>query len=488
MFDVLIIGAGIAGTMIARMLSKYNLSIAIVDKENDVGNATSMANSGIVHGGYDAAYGTNKGYFNVRGNQKFEKLTEELDVPFKKTGSMVLAFSDEEMDILKELYDNGLKNGVKEMSLLNKEEVIERERNISDKVMGALLSKTAGIVSPWELAIKACENAMENGAKLYLNETVLEIKEGSDIFEIVTNNNKFTAKCIVNCAGVYADEIHNMLGKNKKEYKPSFSIKPRKGQYYLLDKEAGNIVNTVLFQCPTKKGKGVLVAPTVHGNLLVGPDSEFISDKDDLKTTREALKYIRETAIKSVENIPFEATIRTFAGIRASGSTGDFIIEPSPLNDNFINVAGYESPGLASIPAVSEYVEKMVVKRFKNIEENKNYNPKNRKHIILEELKENQKIELVKENPDYGQIVCRCESITEGEIKDVINRKAGATTVKGVKKRTRAGAGRCQGGFCGPRVLAILGECLDKKESEINYDSKNSYLVRDREEGNPCEK
>jgi glycerol-3-phosphate dehydrogenase len=477
MYDIAIIGAGIAGSYIARELTRYKLDVVLLDGENDVGNQITMANSAIVHGGYDAPSYKFKGRFNAPGNIMYEKICEDLDVPFKQCGSLVVAHNEYEMATLHELYQNGLKNGVPGMRIIFKEEVHQMEPNLNPDVCGALYSPTAGVVSPFELCVHAAENAVDNGVTLKLNHLVTDIKKLDDSFKITTTAGDIEAKKIINAAGVYADDIYEMVGE------PYFELLARKGNYFIFDKEAGSLVNKVIFPCPSKKGKGILVAPTVHGNLLIGPDAEPV-DKGDVSTTSERLDYIKKNALKNVPSIPMNKIIRSYAGLRntpvkASFTTtdGDFILEESPVK-GFINVAGYESPGLTSIPAVAHYVvEEIVVPMFPDIEENHEYNPKVRKHLRFEEMSDAEKEAIIKEDPKYGKVICRCETITEGEIIDVIHRSAGARTVKAVKKRSRAGMGRCQGGFCSPRVVEILAHELNCTLEDIMYDQQNSAYI-----------
>lgn len=471
MYDVAIIGAGISGTFIARELSKYNLKIVIIDKDNDVANETSMANSAIIHAGYDAKSGKLKGKFNARGNEMYEKICDELNVPFERVGSLVVAFNDEDMKTLKYLYENGVNNGVPNMKIIDPKEVRAMEPNLNDTIIGALYAQSAAIISPWEMAIALAENAMENGVELLLNSEVTDIKKLDTGYQIIMNDHRLETKYIINCAGVYADKINNMVAS------PSFSIRPRSGQYFIFDKSVGNLVSHVIFPCPTEKGKGILMVPTVHGNLLVGPDSEFIDDKEGIETTAERLAHIRKTALKTSDKIPFNKIIRSFTGLRATPDTGDFIIEESKEAKGFINVAGIESPGLSSAPAFAEYVIELLKKIAGGLEEKENFNPRRKKFIRFTELTNEGKAEIIKRNSKYGRVICRCETITEGEIVDAINRKAGATTVKGVKKRTRAGMGRCQGGFCSPKVVEILARELKKDMQDIVLDSKQSYIL-----------
>ncbi len=475
MYDVVVIGAGIAGTFIARELSRYNLNIAIVEKANDVANVTTMANSAIIHAGYDAPAKKQKGYFNAKGNAMYDQVCEELDVPFKRVGSLVVAFSEEDKKTLQDLYDNGVDCGVPNMKILTKEETLEMEPNLNQDIFGALYAPTGGIISPWEMAIALCENAMENGVELFLNTEVVDLKKEDDTFKVFTADGKvIEAKYVINCAGLYSDKINNMIAS------PLFEIKPRKGQYFILDKSEGNLVNKVIFQCPSEKGKGILVSPTVHGNLLVGPDSEFVDDKDDLSTTLDALDIIKETALMTCKTIHYGKVIRSFSGNRSTSTSGDFIIGESPEVKGFINVGGFESPGLSSAPAVAVYVADIIKEISGGLTEKADFNPRRRPVVRFEELNEDERAKVVSENAKFGRVICRCENVTEGEIIDSIHRKAGATTVKGVKKRTRAGMGRCQGGFCSPRVVEILARELKCDVKDVLLDGPNSYILSGR--------
>ncbi|MEW9094850.1 MAG: NAD(P)/FAD-dependent oxidoreductase [Clostridiaceae bacterium] len=471
MNDIVIIGAGVIGSFIARELSRYNLKIVMLEKDNDVSNGTTKANSAIVHAGYDAEVGSNKGEFNALGNPMFNKVCEELYVPFKRIGSLVVAFDKEDMDMLQKLYNNGIELGIPDIEIIDGEKTRELEPNLSDEIIGALYAPTAGIVSPYELAIALAENAVENGVDLRLNNEVLDIKKNENGYKIITNAGEVEAKYVINCAGVYADKINNMVAS------PSFSIKPRRGQYYLLDKGAGNTISRVIFQCPTPMGKGVLITPTVHGNILVGPDSEDIEDKELTETTADRMAYVKESANRACKNIPFNKVITSFAGLRAEATGGDFIIKESEEAKGFINVAGMKSPGLSAAPAVAKYIVEVIREIAGNLDEKEDFNPRRREIIRFDELSDEEKAEVIKRYPRYGRVICRCENITEGEIVDVINRKVGATTVDGVKRRARPGMGRCQGGFCGPRVMEILARELGKDISEIVKSNKDSYII-----------
>lgn len=471
MYDVAIIGAGIIGTFIARELSRYKLNVVLIEKDNDVANGTTKANSAIVHAGYDAEPGTLKARFNAIGNQMFDKVCEELDVPFKRIGSLVIASSKEEMESINELYERGIKNNIPEMKILDKNSVRDLEPNINENVIGALHAKTCGIVGPFELAIALAENAVDNGVELLLNSGVTSIDKLIKGYKIHIGDENVEAKYVINCTGVYADKINNMVAS------PSFSINPRRGQYFIFDKSAGEVVNSVIFQCPNKLGKGVLVTQTVHGNLLVGPNAEDIDDKKNIQTTSEGLNYVKNCSIKTTERIPFNKVITSFSGLRATPSTGDFIIEESREAKNFINVAGIESPGLSAAPAIAEYVVGIVKELAGELIEKEDFNPRRRSMVRFIELTDEEKAEVIKKDSRYGRVICRCENITEGEIVDVIHRKVGATTVDGVKRRCRPGMGRCQGGFCMPRVMEILSRELGDKISNIVKDRDGSYII-----------
>jgi glycerol-3-phosphate dehydrogenase len=474
MFDIAIIGAGIIGCSIARELSKYNYKTIILDKENDISCGTTKANSAIIHAGYDASYTSKKGIFNARGNMLYDQVTKELDVPFKRIGSLVVAFADEEIETLKDLLDNGNKLEIPGLEIIGPEKIYEMEPNLAEGAVAALYAPSAGIIEPWEMAIAYAENAIENGVELKLNYEVKSINELEDRFEIQSTDGELVdAKIVINAAGVYGDNIYKLV---KEDF--DFDIHPRRGQYFLLDKSADGLVNSVIFKCPSKLGKGVLVVPTVDGNVLVGPDSEDLDNdqKEAIETTADRLSFVRENAVKLVKNIPFRENITTFSGLRAEPSNGDFIIEESEVK-NFINVIGIKSPGLSSAPAIAEYIEKMVVDKLGDSEVKEDYNPTRRPRIKFMELSEEEKEEMITKDPRYGRIICRCEMITEGEIVDAIHRSAGGRTINGIKRRVRPGAGRCQGGFCGPRVLEILARELEISPLDVKHEGKDSTIL-----------
>jgi len=467
MYDVIVIGAGVIGASVARELSRYKGKILVLDRENDVGNVTSMANSAIVHSGYDPKPGTNKAKYNVEGNSMYDLLTKELDVEFKRIGSLTCATDEEEMKIIESYVSRAKENGV-EIKILNKEETKKIEPFVSDNVIGSLYAPTAGIINPFELTVALCENAMDNGVEILLNEEVVSINKLVDKYVVKTNKNEFEAKVVVNAAGLYSDKISKMVGIDH------FEITPRKGEYFVLDHFNKPFVSHVIFPVPTEKGKGILVTPTTHGNYLLGPSSEFVDDKEDLSTDKTTLDMVKSGSNKLVKDIPFGYIIRQFSGLRATGSTHDFVIEEV---DGFVNLGGIESPGLASAPSIAKEAVRLI-NNVLNLEENLDFNPFRRKVVRLSKMSKEERNELIRNNPSYGHIVCRCEGISEGEVIDCIRRNAGARTIKGVKKRCRPGFGKCQGGFCEPLVLEILARELNLNPLNVRYDSDDSYILQ----------
>ena len=470
MYDVIIIGAGVVGAMIARKLSRYNLSVCLLEKENDVGNVTSNANSAIVHSGYDPVPGTLKAKLNVLGNAMFDEIAENLDVHFYRTGSLTVAVNDEQMNMLHDLVKRSKENSVP-VQLLNKEEVLKLEPNINPEVVGALLAPTAGIVDPFNLVVHTVENAVDNGVKLFVNQEVLDIKYLNNEFVVKTIDNEYHAKVVINAAGLYSDKIASFIEPI------DWSINPRKGEYFVLDHYKVGLVNHTIFPLPSAKGKGVLVSMTSSNNYIVGPSSEPIPDKDDVSTDSYTLGEIRRQATELVPSIPFNQVIRVFSGVRPTPSTHDFVIGPSKSNDHFINVAGIESPGLASSPAIAEYVVDNYISKLFNLEEKKDYNPRIRKYHHLNEMSEEERNRVIKENPDFGKIICSCEKVSLGEIKELLSRSVPPRTVKGVKRRCRAGFGKCQGGFCSPMVTLILANHYGVSPLDIKWDKENSNIL-----------
>ena len=470
MYDVIVIGAGVSGAATARELSRYQAKICVIEKEEDVCCGTSKANSAIVHAGYDAAPGSLKAKLNVRGNRMMGRLSEELDFSFRRNGSLVICRDEEEMPALHELYERGLTNGVRDMRLLGREEVLAMEPNVTDDVCAALYAPTGGIVCPFELNIALAENAYTNGVEFKFDtkvEKIIKLEEG---YELRTGKGVFRARCVVNAAGVYADEIHNMVSEKK------IHITPRRGDYCLLDKSAGSHVERTIFALPGKMGKGILVTPTVHGNLLIGPTAVDVEDKEGVNTTGGGLEQLIEKAGMNVKNLPMRQVITSFAGLRAHEDGDDFVIGEAEDAENFIDCAGIESPGIASCPAVGEMVAQLVRDRMGLMEKADFIST--RKGIVKPgTLSKEERNALIRENPAYGSIVCRCEMITEGEIIDAIRRPLGAKSLDGVKRRTRAGMGRCQSGFCSPRTMEILAREQNKSMSDITKSGGKSRMI-----------
>lgn len=470
MYDVIIIGAGVSGSASARELSRYKLNVCVLEREEDVCCGTSKANSGIVHAGFDAANGSLMAKLNVRGNQMMEQLSKDLDFAFKKNGSLVVCLSEDDMPKLQELYDRGVANGVKKLSILNRSQLKELEPNISDEAYAALYAPTAGIVCPFNLNIALAENACINGVEFKFNTEVQDLKKAGDIWEVHTSQGVFRTKYVVNAAGVYADKFHNMVSEDK------IHITPRRGDYCLLDKTAGDHVSHTIFSLPGKFGKGILVSPTVHGNLLIGPTALDIEDKEGTNTTREGLDEVIGKAGMNVKDIPMRKVITSFAGLRAHEDAHEFIIRELPGAEGFIDCAGIESPGLTSCPAIGEMVSGIIRDKL-NPEENPDFIATRKGVLAPETLSKEERIALIKENPAYGNIICRCEMITEGEILDAIHRPLGAKSLDGVKRRTRAGMGRCQSGFCSPRTMEILAKELNMDMFDITKSGGNSNII-----------
>ncbi|MBP3819090.1 MAG: NAD(P)/FAD-dependent oxidoreductase [Butyrivibrio sp.] len=477
MYDCLIIGAGVSGSAIAREVSKYKANVCVLEKCEDVCEGTSKANSAIVHAGFDAEEGSFMAKLNVEGNEMMDQLSKDLDIPFKRNGSMVVCVHKEELDGLKTLYERGVKNGVKGLKILSKEEALEMEPNLSDNVEGALFAPTGGIICPFELTIAMAENANVNGVEFRFNTEVEDIKKGEDgLWHLRTNNGEYVTRMVINAAGVHADEIHNMVSSDK------MHIIERRGDYCLLDKQVGGYVSHTIFPQPTKYGKGVLVTPTVHGNLLVGPTAIDLENKEGNNTTAQGLDEVVSKASENVKNLPMRNVITSFAGLRAHLERHEFVIEEVKDAPGFIDVAGIESPGLSASPAIGKMVGEMVKEKL-SLTEKENWIGTRKGITKTEGLSVEEMNELIKKNPAYGTIVCRCESITEGEILEAIHRPLGARSLDGVKRRTRAGMGRCQAGFCSPRTMEIINRELGLPYEKITKSGGKSYIVLERTKG-----
>ena len=473
--DVIIIGAGVTGCAIARELSRYQLDICVVEKESDICEGTSKANSGIVHGGFDAKPGTLNARLNVQGNAMMEELSKKLDFPFQRNGSMVVCQSAEEMRVLEELLQRGLANGVKDMRILSRTEALEMEPNLADSVYAALLVPSGGIVCPFGLNIALAENAAANGVAFRLETEVLSIEKLPETdaaacgmcngYLVHTDKGDLQTRFLINAAGVYADTFHNMVSEKK------LHITPRRGDYLLLDRTAGGHVHHTIFQLPSEYGKGVLVTPTVHGNLMVGPTAIDIEDREATATTAEGLAQVMEKCGKSVKDVPLKQVITSFAGLRAHEDGGEFIIGEAGDAKGFIDAAGIESPGLSSAPAIGQYVRE-IMEGLTELKEKSRFIETRKGIVRFAECSREVQQELIRQNPAYGKIICRCETITEGEILDAIHRLLGATTLDGIKRRTRAGMGRCQAGFCMPKVMDILARELGLELKDIRKNGR----------------
>ena len=470
MYDAIIIGAGIIGTAISRELSKYKGNFLVLEKYDDVSCGTTKANSGIVHAGFDAKVGSRKAYFNVRGAKMFEALSKELDFPYKKNGAFVLAFDDNTL-VLDELMEKAKLNGVDNCEILSGDEIRKIEPNVSKSVTKGLYAKDSGIVSPYEMCIAMAENACTNGVKYEFNKEVKSIKKENDYFIITCKDNTtYETKVLVNSAGVHSDEINNMLSNYK------YHITPRKGEYVLLDKEYSFYTKTTLFQLPTKMGKGVLVAPTTHSNILVGPTAYDTNLKDQTWTTYEGLEEVWNKGSLSVPSLNKGGIITQFSGNRAHEDGDDFIVEFSKDVKGLYNLIGIESPGLASSPAIAAYAVDEI-KNYLKLEKNDKF-IKNRKAITrIANLSSEELNKLIKENPKYGHVICRCEVVSEAEIIEAIHRVPGAHDLDGIKRRTRAGMGRCQMGFCTPRIIEIIAKELNVSVDSITKKGNDSKLI-----------
>lgn len=474
MQDIVIIGCGVIGAACAYELAKYDLAVTVLEAGNDVANGTTKANSAIIHAGYDPLPDTDMAKLNVEGNAMMEALCRRLDVPFKRIGSHVLAFDESELATLRTLCERGRANGVPDLRLLTAEEVQEMEPSVSDSVTGSLFAPTAGVISPWELTLAMIETAVRNGVTLKLSSPVTAIERQGNAFTVVTPKERIDCRLILNAAGIAAGEIMRMAGDDPCE------VTLCRGEYYLLDKSEGECVHSVIFQCPNRDGKGVLVSPTVHGNLIVGPNAENV-DTPDTATTAAGLAFVGRQAMKSIPHLNLRENIRNFAGIRANHSGEDFLIGESKRIPGLFNLAGIKSPGLSASPAIAKMAREWVADKLSLTE--KQAFRDGRKVIRFKALSPEEKQAVIAENPLYGRVICRCETITEGEITAVLRSPVPPTTVNGVKRRVGAGMGRCQGGFCGPRVQEILARELGIPMENICLDEEGSYLLTGRTKG-----
>ena len=473
MYDVVIIGCGVVGASAAYELARYKLRVAVLEAAADIAAGTTKANSAIIHAGYDPEPGTLMARLNVEGNRLTGEICEKLQVPFKRVGSLVVAFSPEQLPTLRTLYDRGSKNGVPGLRLLSGEEARAMEPGLSEEVCGALLAPSAGIIDPWGFAIAMAETAVRGGVELRRDCPVTGIEDTGAGFVLHTPTGDVTARFVLNAAGVDADRVHEMLEPN------DWQTLPSRGEYYLLDKSEHDRVSRVIFQCPGPEGKGVLVAPTIHGNLICGPNAEAVEDRLDLGNTAAGMAEVRAKASRSVPGVEWRQNIRNFAGLRANTTRSDFIIEESKAHPGFIDLAGIKSPGLSSAPAIAKLAAEMLAADGLALEPDPDFVDK-REHIVFKNLSAEEKNELIRKDPRYGRVVCRCETITEGEIVAALHSPIPPRSINGVKRRCNAGMGRCQGGFCGPRVQEIIARELGIDQAEVLLEQAGSTILTGR--------
>ena len=473
MYDVVIIGCGVVGASAAYELARYKLRVAVLEAAADIAAGTTKANSAIIHAGYDPEPGTLMARLNVEGNRLTGEICEKLQVPFKRVGSLVVAFSPEQLPTLRTLYDRGCKNGVPGLRLLSGEEARAMEPGLSEEVCGALLAPSAGIIDPWGFAIAMAETAVRGGVEVRRDCPVTGIEDTGAGFVLHTPQGDVTARFVLNAAGVDADRVHEMLEPN------DWQTLPSRGEYYLLDKSEHDRVSRVIFQCPGPEGKGVLVAPTIHGNLICGPNAQGVEDRLDLGNTAAGMAEVRTKAARSVPGVEWRQNIRNFAGLRANTTRSDFIIEESKAHPGFIDLAGIKSPGLSSAPAIAKLAAEMLAADGLALELDPDFVDK-REHIVFKNLSAEEKNELIRKDPRYGRVVCRCETITEGEIVAALHSPIPPRSINGVKRRCNAGMGRCQGGFCGPRVQEIIARELGIDQAEVLLEQAGSTILTGR--------
>ena len=474
-YDVIIIGAGVIGAMAARELSKYQLKVCLLEKENDVACGASKANSGIIHGGYDPEPGTLKAKMNTEGVALLYEAAKELHVPYKNNGSLVLAFSEKEDETVLELFERGKINGIAGLSVISGNQARAIEPNLSDKVTSALLIPNAGIICPYALTIAAVGNAMDNGVELKRNFAVAAMEKTAQGYTVSAKDGQsVTGRFVLNCAGGYSDKVAAMVGDN------DYTIVPRAGEYLLLDKTEGSRVSHTIFQVPSEEGKGILVSPTADGNLLTGPTAAKVATPDSKEITPAGIEQVQRLAAKSVPSVNFRQVITSFTGVRSSGTTGDFIIEPSKKAPGVVHLVAIESPGLTCCVAIARYAIAQLEKVGLALEAKESWDGNREDTHAFRDMSDEEKDAFIQKNPDYGRIVCRCEQVSEGEIRAAIRRNPQAWDMDGVKRRTRSGMGRCQGGFCGPYVMRLLSEELGIPMEQVTKNGGESRMVTER--------
>ncbi len=475
-YDVLIAGAGVIGGMVARELSKYQLSVCLLEKENDVAMGATKANSGIIHGGYDPEPDTLKAEMNTKGVELLYEAAKQLHVPYRQNGSMICAFGAEQEGAIHELYERGLQNGISQMKVLSGEEARELEPNLSEEITLVLHVPTAGIICPYKLTIAAVGNAMDNGVELKRNFEIAAIEKKEHFTVRATSGETVEGEYFINCAGCYSDKIAAMVGDC------DFTIIPRSGEYLLLDRTAGNMVSHTIFQVPSKEGKGILVSPTADGNLLTGPTAMMVDTPENTELTQEGIDTVIRLARKSVPNVNFRQVITSFAGVRSSEKKGDFIIEASDKVPNFVQAAAIDSPGLTSSVAIARRVVEILGSLGLSLVTKENWCCEREDMESFHHLSDEQKDAFIKENPDFGKIICRCEMISEGEIRQTITQNPPAMDMDGVKRRTRAGMGRCQGGFCSPYVMKMIAQENGIDRQDVTKKGRASHMLTGRVE------
>ena len=470
MYDVIIIGAGVVGCAVARELSRLRLDVAVLEAGHDVAVGTTKANSAIVHSGCDAKPGTLKAATNVRGNAMFAEWARELEFPFRQNGSLILCFDAESLPKLDEILERGRANGVPDLRVVDRAGLEELEPGVGREAIAALYAPTGGITCPYEMTVALAENAAANGVEFHFGQRVSGVVKLADGFAVDTPAGGFKSRVVVNAAGVFADEINNMVSSRK------LTIVARAGQYCLFDKTAGCLARQTLFQLPTKMGKGVLVSPTVDGNLIVGPTAVDLDDKSDVSTHRDLQELVLRVAAQSVENLPARDIITVFTGLRAHCSEDDFVIGEAADVSGFFNLAGIESPGLTAAPAIAVMAAEMVGGRLA-ARPNPDFVPRRPAIPKFREMDAEERSRAIAGNPAYGKVVCRCENVTEAEVLEAVRRHPGARDLDGVKRRVRAGMGRCQGGFCSPQILAILSRELGMPWEQVSKFGGESRLL-----------
>ncbi|MBQ4044492.1 MAG: NAD(P)/FAD-dependent oxidoreductase [Clostridia bacterium] len=479
-YDVLIIGAGITGTMTARRLAAFDLKVAVAEAGPDVAWGATKANSAIVHAGYDCVPGTLKAKLNVRGCAMMKEACDTLGVHYKNCGSHVVAFGEADEAVLRELYDRGIKNGVPDMKILTQAELREMEPGVSPEATASLWAPSAGIVCPYGLAIAAAENAATNGTEFFFDFKVTDVSRAGDVYYVTNGTDTLAARRIVNAAGVHSAELAKILG----EHDFPVTITPRRGEYVVMDKNCAGVVNSTLFVAPSERGKGILVARTVDGNLLIGPNANVVEDEEDTSVTSAGLAEITEGAIRLVPAVNTRNSITNFAGVRATPSTHDFYIRASEQLPGVVHAVGVESPGLASSPATAEYITELLVSTGLTLTPRKNYVPTRRADgnpKAFVDMTDEERAAAIAKNPAYGRIICRCETVTEGDLQNAMRSPVPAKDLDMLKRRTRAGMGRCQGGFCSPRSAVLLANEQETSLENVTKGGEGSWLVYDRE-------